>query len=304
MRNTKSGLFKIGIVLLIMIAILTIFAPWIAPYGVNEMDPPRLQEDGSWRAPPFPISAKHLLGTDTNGYDILSRLLYGAKYTIGFLIATAILRLIIALPIGMYLGWSEGRMAKLLVRFFQVWTTLPMIIIAFFLLATLMTIDSIILKITFQAVILTVVGIPILSNTIHLHTKEIKKAEFIEGAKVLGGNGLHILHKHIFPHLKPRLLLLWIMELVQVLSIMGQLAIVNVIIGGVHMSFFNGIPTIKPNIPEWTALITISRYRIFQSPYLLLGPLIAYALVLITLVFISEGLKEKEDLSEASYELD
>lgn len=297
MFKSKNIYLVVGLTFLIIIIVLTVLAPWIAPYGVDDMDPPHQLEDGSWSAPPFPISTKHLLGTDTNGYDILSRLLYGAKYTIGVLLSIGLLRLIIAIPLGMYMGWSEGKIARLFIQLSNIWTTIPIIIIAY-----LSLIHS--FRIIHQVSVLVVIGIPILANTIHLHTKEIKKLNFIEGSRTLGGGSFHILRKHIFPHLKPRLVLIWIMELVQTLSIIGQLAVATIIIGGASIRWSPLGMEIKPVLHEWTGLIAISRYKLFYYPSMLLGPLIAYSLVFFSLVFIAEGLKQKGEQKEISYELE
>ncbi len=307
MKKSKNLFLWIGSSILTFIFIISILAPWIAPYEIQEMDPPRFLEDGSWVAPPYPMSTKHWLGTDSNGYDILSQLMYGAKYTLLFISVTSVFRLLLALPIGMWIGWKEKKSTRSILKVIQLWNTLPILIIALLILsAVLSRTQSVQNQVFIQMVVIILLGVPALANTIHNHVKELKKSSFIEGAQVLGAGDYHILRKHIFPHLKPQLFLIWVMEIVQILLLVGQLAVLNIIIGGAEMTFeiSTGDVLIKPNTSEWTGMLAISRYKIIQYPSIIIGPLIAYLMTIMSFIMVIEGLKEKDDLKQVSYELD
>ena len=307
MKKSNNLFLWTGSLILTFIFIISILAPLIAPYDIQEMDPPRFLEDGSWVAPPYPMSAKHWLGTDSNGYDILSQLMFGAKYTLLFIAVTSVFRLLLALPIGMWVGWKETKPTQSMLKVIQLWNTLPILIIALLILSSVLySTESVQNKVIIQMVILIFLGVPALANTIHNHVKELKKSSFIEGAQVLGAGDYHILRKHIFPHLKPQLFLIWAMEIVQILLLVGQLAVLNIIIGGAEMKFeiSTGDMMIKPNTTEWTGILAISRYNIIQYPNIIIGPLIAYLITIMSFIMVIEGLNEKDDLKQVSYELD
>lgn len=303
--HKNSLIFYIGLILLIIIILSSIFAPIVAPYDRDYRAPIKIFEDGSRLYPPYTASTDHWLGTDQIGRDLLTKLLYGARYTLTIIILTAIFRLLLALPIGLYTGWKDGRLSYIAEYFSKVWISFPLVILAMFLTGKAIYSDeSVIYKIIFQMVVLIIIGIPSLSHTIQLQVNQIKKSPFIEGAKVLGGSDWHLLRKHVFPHLKPHLLVIWVMEIIQTLWILGQLAIVNIIVGGSEVVNDLGILERVPATEEWTGILALSRYTVISKPSLILGPLFAYSLTIMAFVFISEGLKHKLDKQLTSYELE
>ncbi|MFC0415785.1 ABC transporter permease [Cytobacillus solani] len=293
MRRKPNILLIIGIVLLSFFVIISIIGPYVAPYdleyskkiGYIENDDGKQQLKGS----PFPPSKEHVFGTDKWGYDILTLLLYGAKYTVFTVLIVAVIRLIIGTAFGNLNGvisLADQRRNKQVSLF----SGIPIFIIIYFIMVGINvepTLPPTIL-VFIQGFLMTILGIPGVYNVIFNLTIEIKKNAYVEAAKTLGGSNRHISSKHIYPALKGNLLALFVNECIQVLHIIGQLGIFNLFLGGTEKQYF---PTIYLSITnEWSGLIGQSRSFLYHSQWIILYPLIAYMLLLFSFYLLSSGL--------------
>ncbi|MED3549077.1 ABC transporter permease [Cytobacillus praedii] len=293
MRRKPNILLVIGIVLLSFFVIISLIGPYIAPYDLEyskkieyiTTDDGKQQLKGS----PFPPSKEHVFGTDKWGYDILTLLLYGAKYTVFTVLIVAVMRL----SIGTAFGVLNGVMSpdnKKKNKHISLFSGIPIFIIIYFILAGINiepTLPPIYLAVI-QGLLMTILGIPGVYNVIFNLTIEIKKNAYVEAAKTLGGSNRHISRKHIFPALKGNLLALFVNECIQVLHIIGQLGIFNLFLGGTEKQYF---PTIYLSITnEWSGLIGQSRSFLYHSQWIILYPLMAYMLLLFSFYLLSAGL--------------
>lgn len=306
MRRKPNILLILGIILLFFFIVTAIIGPFVAPYDLEYSKKIGyiITEDGKkqLRGSPFPPSKEHLFGTDKWGYDILTLLLYGAKYTVFTVLIVAFIRLVVGAIFGVIKGVGASSNNK---KNYQVslFSGIPIFIIIYFIMLGINIEPSLspIFLVIIQGTLLTILGIPGVYNVIYNLTIEIKKYAFVEAAKTLGGSNLHISKKHVFPALKGNLLTIFVNECVQVLHIIGQLGIFNLFLGGTEKQYF---PTIYLSITnEWSGLIGQSRSFLYQSQWIILFPLAAYLLLLFTFYLLSMGLSTsiKENTRRTSH---
>lgn len=285
--------------LLIMAAMLAaaLFGPYFAPYDlehhlkityvVNE------QGKGDLLAPPLPPNETYPFGTDKNGYDLMTKLLYGAKYTLFLSIGIAFARVVIGGLAGMFLGYY-GKTTEIRKNRFSAWNMLngiPIFLMVWFVMVGI-TINpaaspfhlSIIL-----AVVMVLVGLPSVASTLKEKTAAIRDRLYVTAARALGAGHWTIIRSHIFPHLKESFLILIVNEVILVLSLFGQLAVFNIFVGGTIMYYDPVEYHSRTN--EWGGLIGQARNMLYVNQWILLFPLAFYVALIIGFQLISNGLE-------------
>jgi len=293
MNRKPNIILMLGILLLSFFVLIAIIGPFIAPYDVeySKKIDYITNEEGKRQliGSPFPPSKEYLFGTDKWGYDILTLLLYGAKYTVFTVLLVAFIRLIVGATFGVING-VVSRSGEMKNTKISLLSGIPIFIIIYFIMLGI-NIEpklSSISLVFIQGSLMTILGIPGVYNVIFNKTIEIKKLAFVDAAKTLGGSHLHISKKHIFPALKGNLLTIFVNECIQVLHIIGQLGIFNLFLGGTEKQYF---PTIYLSITnEWSGLIGQSRSFLYHSQWVILFPLAAYLLLLFSFYLLSTGL--------------
>ncbi|MGC9009552.1 MAG: ABC transporter permease [Sulfolobales archaeon] len=186
-RSNKWALA--GLIILSAIVFIAVFADYIAPYNPNARV-----------APPFqPPSREHLLGTDDVGHDILSQLIYGARISlfIGFL--SAVIGTLIGLLIGLVSGYVGGIVDNILMRFTDIWLSLPTLLFTIFLVAIILRSSSYpIIYGIILAIALT--SWPSVARLIRSSVLSIRERPYVEAVKALGASGTRIMFKHILPN--------------------------------------------------------------------------------------------------------
>lgn len=290
----------LGIILSSFLLFIAIFGAKIAPYEKDYIEPSgyyyNSDEDFGFNAAPFPPSKKHLLGTDQWGYDILTLLLHGAKYTILVGVMVALIRLIIGAFFGMIAGIRNRQ--KLIGNSLSLLGSIPAFVIIYFVMvgivvnSTLSTMELVLI----QAVLMIIIGIPGVYAAIQSKTSEICNNLYITAAKSLGAGPLRIARKHVFPHLRGTIMIMFIKEIIFVLSLIGQLGIFNVFLGGTILRL-GGSDIYLSITSDWAGLIGQWRSFIYGYQWILYYPLIAFVLVIFSFYMLSRGLELQQKSS-------
>jgi len=285
-----------GIILLAFFVLIGLFGSYIAPYppdykvkvGYMETD-----NGTEFVAPPLAPSKEFPLGTDKWGKDILSLILHGAKYTVFTVLIVAAVRLLAGGIAGVFGGLTasgkkrgkQGRITLL--------TSIPPVILIYFIMLGININPSLssFALIFIQGVLMAALGVPGVYNVVYSKTAEIKENLYIMASVTLGGNKSHLLKKHIWPILKGDFIILYLNETIQVLHLMGQLAIFNLFFGGTEFQPDFSIYLSMTN--EWSGLIGQSRSFLSYSQWILIYPLIAFILFLLSFYLISQGLSQQ-----------
>lgn len=285
--------FYLGIFLVGVLVALSIFGPYLAPHSITEVLETHYN-DGKVMAPPLaPFTSKEYpLGTDKWGYDLLTTVLYGMRHTIFISLVITLIKMTIGTVIGIYIGaWKKtpGWLESLE----NSWSYVPLFLILYFCLMPINfgnQIDESIL-IGFFILITSIISIPSIISSVRKKTSEIEKSVFIEAGRVLGAGSHRIIWKHIFPQLKESLLVMFVLEIVYCLTIMGQLALMNIFIGGTMVRYD---PLIYLSVTkEISGLVGQARGNLYGSPHILVIPLLVLLFITISFNLLANGLKNR-----------
>ncbi len=277
------------------------------------------------------------LGSDPYGRDILSILMYGARYSVlttlvvamfrvtgaaGLVVLAAALRFRGGFPgvpsvgflvrrTGASHGVAAGRRRGLRGRAENLKGTgvtvgggggfhgaglnaIPQFIILYFILYSINFNSPLTVPVltVVQWALLVVFGVPGLVPSVSAYVEQLEGMEFVTAARANGAGAGRIFFRHIFPHLKEKLLLLFSQETVAVLTLVGQLGIFNIFIGG---TLFTPYPALYHSITyEWAGLVGQYRYKLQPGTWwVLVFPLCGFVLLLLGFYLTSRGLERK-----------
>ncbi len=266
MRLRKNKLAMFGLVFLIVMMLLCLFAPLITPYGYEEQNL-RLGAVGP--------SASHWLGTDTFGRDLLTRILYGGRVSlaVGF-IATSV-ALLIGVSYGAVAGYLGGRADALMMRLVDIIYALPFMIF----IILLMVVFGRNILLLFLAI--GAVEWLVMARIVRGQVQSLRQQEFVEAAVSIGLSPLSIIRKHLIPNaLGP-------------IIVYTTLTIPNVMLLEAFLSFL-GLG-IQPPQSSWGLLISYGVESMEEYPWLLIFPGLALTLTLFALNFLGDGLRDALD---------
>ena len=264
-RLKRNRLAMIGLVTLLLIVIVAIFAPLIIPYPYDAQDyHHRLESPNS----------THLLGTDNFGRDILSRIIYGSRYTmiIGFGCISA------AALAGTILGAAAAYFSKtdnLIMRIIDIIMGIPTFMLA---LSIIVALGS---NIQNMMIALSITSMPAFARVARAQVLTVKEQEFIEAARSIGASDLRILIRHIMPNSMAPLIVQY------------TLGVVNVILWGASLSFI-GMGVEAPT-PEWGLMISAGRTYLRDHWYMSIIPGLAIIVTTYALNLLGDGLRDALD---------
>jgi len=275
---------------LIFLVLVALAGPSIAPYP-DEWDDKIHTSGEEISSSPFPPSEGHLMGTDYYGYDMFSMIFRGARYTLFFCLAVSIVRVFIGTVAALFLGWKSREIKSSPV--FGGLGAIPIVLFLYLLFAGISYNSPVPpwLLALFQGVVIMLFGLPGVISVMGEKVANLKGSSYVEAAISSGAGPVRILFKHILPFLTEPILIIFSHETISVLTIIGQLGILNMFIGGARIQFD---PLIFLSIThEWAGLIgNYKGYISSASSWLILFPLGAYFLVLLSLYLFSRGLEK------------
>ncbi|MBY0611184.1 MAG: ABC transporter permease [Beijerinckiaceae bacterium] len=256
----------VGLVIFLIVVVLAILAPLIAP-----QDP--LEQNVLERLKP--PSAEFWFGTDNFGRDILSRLLVGARISLVIGIASTLLAMIGGSIIGMFAGWRGGRIDTIIMQVMDILLAFPSLILGLIIVAML---GPSLLNII---VAIALTSIPPFARIARAPTIAMKEREFVDACRALGFSDLRILAGHILPNILPEIL------------VMGSLWMANAIRTEASLAFI-GLG-VKPPTPTWGGMIREGFENILDSSWLVLAPSAAILIVVFALNLLGDGLRDAID---------
>lgn len=264
----NSGVAIGGSVLLVML-IVAIFAPLLAPHD------PFLQDLTSRFLPPFWSDRsvpEHLLGTDHLGRDYLSRLIYGARVSLGVGAGVVIVSGIIGITLGLLAGYFGGWVDVAISFVITTRLSLPIVLVALAAvalggasLATLITVLGLLLWDRFAVVT-------------RASTQSLRNQEFIQGLRAIGASWPRILFLEIMPNMKSAILVITTLE------------VANVILLEAALSFL-GLG-VRPPTPSWGLMISEGRENILFEPWLITLPGAALCILVLAVNLFGDGVRD------------
>ncbi|MBW5447701.1 nickel ABC transporter permease subunit NikC [Cohnella sp. CFH 77786] len=250
--------------------LVTVLAPWIAPHDPIQVNLAHKLQPPSW---------EHPLGTDHLGRDTLSRLLYGARYSLGFASLIFLSALGIGLLIGTVAGYKGGIVDSVLMRFCEGVMAFPSLVLVLGLVG--------IFGPGLAQVVLAMVMVQWVyyARMFRGMVLDLKERNFITAAKISGSSTWKIIRRHIIPNVLPPIV------------VMGTLEIGWAIMDIAAMSFL-GLG-IQPPMPEWGAMIHEGKGYIRSHPELMLYPGLMILLVVVTFNILGEALADRYGVNGA-----
>lgn len=191
----QRGMLVTGLVLTTLFVLLAIFAPWVAPYRYNQLASADGQNFGAQQPP----SAEHWLGTTVGGYDVLSRVIWGAQTALLVIVVAVLLSIFVGILLGLVSGYLGGWVDRVLVVIADAIYAFPTLLLAIVAAIAISGGQSGLWPGVFAAAIsITVVFIPQYFRVIRAETVRVKSEAFVESAKVIGASTGRIMFRHVF----------------------------------------------------------------------------------------------------------
>jgi peptide/nickel transport system permease protein len=255
-----------GLVVILVFVVAALLAPWIAPY-----DPIATSWSRIRKAP----SALFWFGTDENGRDVFSRVLWGARASLMAGIISVFAAGCIGVPLGLLAGTAGGWVDAVVSRIADAMLSVPFLILAIALAAFLgPALENAMLAIAISAT-------PIFVRLARGMALEARTAEWVDASRAIGNPMLVTALRHVLPNILPPLL------------VQATLAIAEAIIAEASLSFL-GLGQQPPN-PSWGSMLNGAQRFLTQAPWMSVYPGIAIFLVVLAFNLVGDGLRDALD---------
>ncbi len=255
-----------GLAILVLLALMAIAAPLIAPYDPNAIAPV-----SNLKGP----SAAHLFGTDQFGRDILSRIFFGARlsFEVGFIAVG--LAMVCGIVLGLVAGFFGRAVDAVITIVIDIMLAFPGILLALAIIAILGP------SLYNLMIAVGIAGIPAYTRLVRGTTLAAKQQAYVEAARVSGARDAAIMFRHILPN---------VLSPVIVLATLG---IGSAILVGASLSFL-GLGA-KPPTPEWGAMLSAGRNYLSLAWWITLFPGLAIMLTVLSINMVGDGLRDALD---------
>jgi peptide/nickel transport system permease protein len=264
LRARKSAVA--GLVIVGLLILMAVFAPWIAPYD------PTATDWGNVRGAP---SLAHPFGGDEVGRDVLARIIFGARASLGAGLVSVALAVSLGLPLGLLAGYAGGWIDGVISRLTDALLAIPFLILAIALAAFLG--PSLV-----NAMI--AIGLSATSTFIRLTRAQVRAVaaeEFVEAARAMGNPPWRIARVHILPNIVPAIL------------VQATLTIAAAIIAEASLSFL-GLGQ-QPPEPSWGAMLNTAKNFMDQAPWMAIWPGLSIFLAVLAFNLFGDGLRDALD---------
>jgi len=270
-RLLKRKLAVFGFVLIVLVVLGAVFAPWISPHAPNEQYFEGLTLEGA----PLGPGGDFMLGTDLLGRDLMSRILYGARTSLIIGVAANALALLIGTVIGVTAGYMRGWVGTVLMRFTDLMMAFPALLLAICLAAIFQP------SLWIVAMVIALVNWVQTARIIYTETTSLTERDFVAAERTLGAGTGRILFFHILPHLVPTLIV-W-----------GTLGISTTVLLEATLSFL-GVG-VQPPTPSWGNIIFENQTYFQAAPWLVFFPGAAILTLALAFNLVGDALRDELD---------
>lgn len=269
-KQNRGALIGLGIIIFFLI--VGAFAPLLAPHSESEIFsnalrlPPALSDEGQWRYP---------LGTDDVGRDILSRLIYGARISIGIGFAVVFLSLTVGTLLGLLSGYFGGLTDKIIMRAMDILMALPSILLAIVVVSVLGP------GISNAIVAVAIVSIPSFTRIVRASVMAEKNKQYVMASRSFGASNWRIMFQEILPNCMAPLI------------VQGTLGLSDGILNTAALGFL-GLGA-QPPTPEWGIMLSDARAYIESSPWMVTLPGLCILLIVLGFNLFGDGLRDALD---------
>jgi peptide/nickel transport system permease protein len=256
----------LGLIMLLLLIGLAVFAPAIAPYPPLRVDPLNAL---------LPPSSEHLMGTDTLGRDVLSRVIHGTRISLRLGLVSVSIALSLGILIGVLAGYLGGRVDDVLMRFIDILLAFPSLVLA------LVAVFALGPGLTNAMIAVGISAIPAFARITRAEVLSAKENLYVQSAHALGASTPTIMFRHILPNIiAPNI-------------VMAALMTGSAILVGAALSFL-GLGAQSPT-PEWGLMLSQGRGFMSQAWWLTFFPGLGIMLTVMALNLLGDGLRDVFD---------
>jgi peptide/nickel transport system permease protein len=270
-RLVRNPAAVAGAVLVVCFVGVAIAAPWLAPHGPNDQ---RLVEIIAGKIPG--PSAEYPLGVDDLGRDELSRIIYGARYSLLIGVVATMIGMFFGIVLGVLAGAFGGWVDALVMRFVDMMLSVPHLLIAIGIAAMLGQ------SLTAVMIAIGVVGVPIFARLLRGQMLAQRESDYVLAARSIGVRRSRIVFAHVLPN-----------SLTPVI-VQGTLTLATAIIDAAGLAFL-GLSGTDPATPEWGRMLADTQRYLSAAPQLVLFPGLAIVVSALGFTLLGESLREALD---------
>lgn len=262
----------IGLAVFLVLIFLAVFAPLVAPYDPTAQDTKAMLAPPAWQAGG---STAYLLGTDAVGRDLLSRLIYGTRYSLFIGIVVTALSMVGGVLLGVIAGYFGGWVDTMIMRLMDIILAFPSLLLALVLVAILgpgLTNAMIAIAIVFQPHFVRLTRAAVMSE---------KTKDYVIGAKVAGAKAGRLMFKTILPNCMAPLI------------VQASLSFSGAILDVAALGFLN--QGARPPTPEWGTMLAEAREFITKAPWVVTYPGLAILITVLAINLMGDGLRDALD---------
>lgn len=271
-RLLRSKAAMVGFVLIAIFVAVAVLAPWLAPYGPADNQWLSQVRPGQYPGP----SAEHWLGIDSQGRDVLSRLIYGARQSLLIGIVSVLLGGTVGVALGVLAGAFGGRIDSIVMRLMDIMLSIPSLLMAIAIAAVLGP------QLSSVMIAIGVTSVPIFARLLRGQMLSQRSSDYVLAARALGLKQRTIVLGHVLPN-----------SLTPVL-VQGTLFLSVAIIDAAGLAFL-GLSSPDPSTPEWGLMLTDAQDALATSPLLAIAPGVAIVLAALGFTLLGEQMREALD---------
>ena len=265
-RLCKNRIAVVAMVIIGILVLMAIFAPYITKYGPNENN---LSE--KWAE----CSLKHPFGTDNLGRDVFTRVIYGTRISLSVGIIAELIAVIIGVSLGALAGYYGGTIDMVISRIIEVFASFPFMLFAITMTFVLGT------GIINCFIAIGLIGWTGMARLIRSEIMRLKNTEFVDAARANGSSNLRIIRKQLLPNCLPTIIVVLTMD------IPGDIMLESVL-------SFLGLGA-QPDTPSWGGMISAAQMYIRQHPYYVIFPGIAILITILAFNVLGDCLRDAMD---------
>ncbi len=259
----------VGLILVVTLIALAVFADVIAPYDPNKQ---------SWTLLRKPPSAAHWFGTDESGRDLLSRVIFGARASLLAGVVSVLIAILIGVPLGLIAGYRGGWVDTIISRITDAMLAIPFLILAIAMAAFLGP------SLRNAMIAVGLASTPVFVRLTRGQVMAVKTEDYVEAARAVGNPGWRVAARHILPNILPALL------------VQATVAIAAAIIAEASLSFL-GLGQ-QPPAPSWGSMLNVAQRFLTNAPWIAIWPGLAIFLAVLGFNLLGDGLRDALDPKE------
>lgn len=265
-RFRRNRTAVIGLVIVILLLLAGIFAGVLTPYeydAVNAMEANQTP------------SLAHPFGTDNVGRDLLTRCLYGTRYSLPISIASTVISGLLGCILGLAAAFYGGKADNIIMRFMDIMQAIPSTLLAIAILAVAGS------GIPQLIIALSVSGFASFSKIMRAAVFTVKGSEYVDACQSIGAGSLRLMFRHVFPNSFGHVIIFTVSHVAQGISSISALSYIGI--------------GLQPPTPEWGSLLSTGRTYLSSYPHMVVFPGLMIMITLLAFHLLGDGLRDALD---------